>query len=124
MERKGNRELHEKQSRRTFGKERAHCCSQIKEKYAALMKSYHDAACEEYFVFFNAERHQSEIDLHGLLVGDERKLIYYEKQLRLKGDLTPDRVNERIEEEREHGNEAIRYWTVILFISSLIEYDT
>ena len=91
-----------------FGKERAHFCSQIKEKYAALMKRYHDAACEEYFLFFNAERHQSEIDLHGLLVADERKLSNYKKQLHSKGDLTPGQVNERIEEERDHGNEAIR----------------
>ena len=103
--------------------ERARFCRQIKEKYAALMKRYHNAACEEYFLFFNAGRHQSEIDLHGLLVTDERKLSYYKEQLLSKGDLTPDQVNERIE-ERDHGNEAIRYWTVLLFISALIACGT
>jgi hypothetical protein len=92
-----------------IGKDRPHFCSEIKEKYAALMKRYHNAACEEIFEFFNEERHQSVIDLHGLLVLDEKKLCVYERQLRSRGRLTTDEVNIKIEEEREHGNEAIRY---------------
>ena len=92
-----------------IGKDRPHFCSEIKEKYAALMKRYHNAACEEIFEFFNEERHQSVIDLHGLLVLDEKKLRVYERQLRSRGRLTTDEVNIKIEEEREHGNEAIRY---------------
>ena len=86
----------------------SHFCSQIKEKYAILMRRYHNAACEEFFQFFNAERGQSEIDLHGLLVVDETKLREYEEQLRGK-DFSEIEVNRIIERERKCGNEAIRY---------------
>ena len=84
-------------------------CSQIKEKYANLMREYHDAACEEFFQFFNTGRDQSEIDLHGLLVVDERKLRDYERQLRSRDRLSSPEVSKKIRKEREHGNEAIRY---------------
>ena len=86
-------------------------CSEIKEKYAALMRRYHDAACDEIFQFYNTDRDQSEIDLHGLLVVDEKKLRDYERQLRSRGRLSAAEVSTRIREEREHGNEAIRYCT-------------
>ena len=95
--------------RENKGGGRPHFCSKIKEKYAALMKRYHTAACEEFFQFFNAERHQSEIDLHGLLVVDERKLLVYKRQLLSRGRLSSEEVNKKIEDERDHGNEAIRY---------------
>ena len=92
-------------------------CSQIKEKYARLMRRYHDGACEEFFQFFNAKRDQSEIDLHGLLVVDEKKLRDYERQLRSRGRTSLDQVERKIEEERDHGNEAIRYCTFTLLVS-------
>ena len=92
-------------------------CSQIKEKYARRMRTYHDAACDEFFEFFNAERDQSEIDLHGLLVVDDKKLRDYERQLlrRSRDPMSLAQVQSEIERERDHGNEAIRY----LFIYSL-----
>ena len=83
--------------------------SQIKEKYANLMREYHDTACEEFFLFFNTDRYQSEIDLHGLLVVDEKKLLDYERLLRSRDRLSSPEVSKKIREEREHGNEAIRY---------------
>ena len=83
-------------------------CSQIKEKYAVLMQRYHNAACEEFFQFFNAERGESEIDLHGLLVVDEKKLRDYERQLCFRGRMSLDEVNQKIKKERDNGNEAIR----------------
>ena len=86
-----------------------HLCSEIKEKYAALMREYHDAACDEFFLFYNTDRDQSEIDLHGLLVADEKKLRDYERQLRSRDRLSSAEVSRKIDEEREHGNEAIRY---------------
>ena len=88
-------------------------CSQIKEKYAGLMRRYHKAACDEFFHFFNAERDQSEIDLHGLLVVDDEKLQDYERQLLGKG-MSLAEVQSKIEEERDRGNEAIRYCTFTL----------
>ena len=97
-------------------------CSQIKEKYARLMRRYHEAACEEIFQFFNAERGQSEIDLHGLLVVDERKLRDYERQLCFRGHMSLDEVDKKIKEERDHGNEAIRYcmFTILVLIYTVI----
>ena len=86
-----------------------HLCSQIKEKCAALMRRYHDAACEEFFQFYNTDRDQSEIDLHGLLVADEKKLRDYERQLRSRDRLSSTEVSRKIDEEREHGNEAKRF---------------
>ena len=86
-------------------------CREIKEKCAALMGRYHDAACVEIFEFFNTGRDHSEIDLHGLLVVDEKKLREYERQLRSRGHLSSAEVDRKIREEREHGNEAIRYYT-------------
>ena len=86
-------------------------CREIKEKYAALMGRYHDAACVEIFEFFNTGRDHSEIDLHGLLVVDEKKLREYERLLRFRGHLSSAEVDRKIREEREHGNEAIRYYT-------------
>ena len=83
-------------------------CRQIKEKYAKLMQEYHDAACEEFFQFFNSDRNQSEIDLHGLLVADEQNLHDYEDQMLSKFDNLYE-VYRIIEEERDHANEAIRY---------------
>ncbi|CAB4013894.1 zinc finger CCHC domain-containing 24-like [Paramuricea clavata] len=87
-----------------------HFCSQIKEKYARLMGTYHDAACDEFFEFFNAKRDQSEIDLHGLLVVDDKKLRDYERQLlrRSRDRMSLAQVQSKIEKERDHGNEAIR----------------
>jgi hypothetical protein len=93
--------------------ERAHFCSQVKEKYAKLMKAYHNAACQQYFLFFNAERDQNTIDLHGLLVVNEKKLKKYYKRLRSKVDMTPEQVDRKINKEWNHGNEAIRYGTTI-----------
>jgi hypothetical protein len=95
------------------GKERARFCSEIKEKYAAVMKAYHKAACEQYFLFFNAERRQSEIDLHGLLVVNEEKLNEHEKDLLSYNRYSAEEVRKIIEEERDDGNEAVRYVTAI-----------
>ena len=95
----------------SIDKDIPHFCSQIKEKYAALMRRYHDAACDEFFQFYNTDRDQSEIDLHGLLVVDEKKLRDYEQQLLSKEAWTLDTAKRKIEEERNHGNEALRYCT-------------
>ncbi|XP_028411789.1 uncharacterized protein LOC114534526 [Dendronephthya gigantea] len=89
-------------------KNRPRFCSQIKENYAKLMRKYHNEACEEFFQFFNAERGQSEIDLHGLLVVDEKKLREYERQLCFRGRMSLIEIGRKINEERDHGNEAIR----------------
>ena len=83
-------------------------CSNVKEKYGTLMNEYHNKACEEFFQFFNTGRNQSEIDLHGLLVVDEKKLRNYERQLRKKGQLSNDEVEAKVQNEREKGDEAIR----------------
>jgi hypothetical protein len=97
-------------------KDLPHFCSQIKEKYARLMGTYHYAACHEFFQFFNAKRDQSEIDLHGLLVVEETKLRDYERQLLRRGRMSLAQVQRKIEEERDHGNEAVRYCTFTLLI--------
>ena len=77
------------------------------------MRKHHSAACEEFFQFFNSHRdqntEQSVIDLHGLLVADEKKLQDYRQQHLCGKKLTGDEVDEKIKEERNHGNEAIRY---------------
>ena len=101
-------------------KEIAHFCSEIKEKYAALMRSYHDAACNEFFEFFNEKRDQSEIDLHGLLVADDEKLEDYERQLRRRDRLSSAKVDEKIREERNHGDEAIRYCIYLYLRKNLL----
>ena len=87
---------------------RPNFCSSIKEKYATLMNEYHNKACEEVFQFFNIGRSQSEIDLHGLLVVDEKKLRNYERQLQDKNEMSNKNVKAKIQKEREKGDEAIR----------------
>ena len=82
-------------------------CKKIKKNYAKLMKEYNRDACEEIFAFYNFQRGQNEIDLHGLLVADEDKLKNHELMLVQRGR-TKDEVKRIIETERDEGDEAIR----------------
>lgn len=99
-----------------MNEDRPHFYSVIKEKYAKLMKRYHDEACEEFFQFFNSGRGQSEVDLHGLLVVDENKLHEFRQQLLSKRSMSQADMERKIQQERDHGNEAIRYlWYIYSF---------
>ena len=49
-------------------------CKYFKDFFGDLMNKYNCEACNELFKFFNFQRDESEVDLHGLLVADERKL--------------------------------------------------
>ena len=54
-------------------------CKYFKDFFGDLMNKYNREACDELYKFFNFQRDESEVDLHGLLVADEKKL----KSLRL-----------------------------------------
>ena len=77
-----------------------------RDTYGDLMNQYNRQACEEFFAFFNYEREENEVDLHGLLVADEqyahlRKNLIHKKL----SDLTIEKV---ICRSRWEGDEAIR----------------
>ena len=46
----------------------------FKDFFGDLLNQYNRKACDELFKFFNFHRDESEVDLHGLLVADEKKL--------------------------------------------------
>lgn len=81
-------------------------CSNIKEKYGKLMDECNRKACDAIFSFYNEGRHQSEIDLHELYVGDDKKLQDYRSQLLGKNSETE--VTQIIDQTREENDEAIR----------------
>ncbi len=73
-------------------------CKYFKDFFGDLMNKYNREACNELFKFFNFQRDESEVDLHGLLVADEKKLESLRLNL-LVGSLR----NEQIEEILEIG---------------------
>lgn len=87
-------------------KDMAKKCSNIKEKYGKLMDECNRKACDAIFSFYNEGRHQSEIDLHELYAGDDRKLKAYRSQLLRKNSETE--VTQIIDQTREENEEAIR----------------
>ena len=49
-------------------------CKYFKEFFGNLLNRYNREACDELFNFFNFHRDASKVDLHGLLVANEKKL--------------------------------------------------
>ena len=49
-------------------------CKYFRDFFGDLLNRYNHEACDELFNFFNFNRDASEVDLHGLLVADEKKL--------------------------------------------------
>ena len=78
-----------------------------RDTYGDLINQYNRQACEEFFAFFNYEREENEVDLHGLLVADEQNYANLRKNLKHKklNDLTIEKVVSR---SRWEGDEAIR----------------
>ena len=71
-------------------------CKYFKDFFGDLMNKYNREACDELFKFFNFQRDQSEVDLHGLHVADEKKL----KSLRLNllmGSLSEKQIKKILE---------------------------
>ena len=71
-------------------------CKYFKEFFGNLLNQYNRKACDELFNFFNFNREGSEVDLHGLLVADEKKLESLRLNL-LIGSLSPDQIEEILE---------------------------
>ena len=68
-------------------------CKYFKEFFGDLLNQYNREACDELFKFFNFHRDESEVDLHGLLVADEKKLESLRLNL-LIGSLNQDQIVE------------------------------
>jgi hypothetical protein len=71
-------------------------CKYFKDFFGDLMNKYNREACDELFKFFNFQRDESEVDLHGLLVADEKML----KSLRLNlliGSLNQEQIKKILE---------------------------
>jgi len=88
-------------------------CKVIKEKYGELMNECHNEASDAIYDFYNYDRSESEIDLHGQLVANEQSLNNLRMQLlgKTKGEVSDhekNRIERIIEEIREKGDEAIR----------------
>ncbi len=82
-------------------------CKYFKDFFGNLMNKYNREACNELFKFFNFQRDESEVDLHGLLVADEKKLESLRLNL-LVGSLRNEQIEEILkickiycEEDRE-----------------------
>lgn len=78
-------------------------CKYFKDYYGNLMNRYNREACDELFSFFNFDRDESEVDLHGLLVANEEKLELLRLNL-LAGNLSDDEIHNIIRECRLEGN--------------------
>ena len=84
----------------------AKMCSDTKKEFGARMNKSNRRACDAIFAFYNDNRSQSEIDLHGLYVSDEGSLKDLKKQLvKQMGDCGASEAIARIREDRD---EAIR----------------
>ena len=84
----------------------AKICSDTKKRFGARMNKSNRRACDAIFAFYNDNRSQSEIDLHGLYVSDEGKLKDLKKQLvKQMGECGASEAIARI---RESSDEAIR----------------
>ena len=68
-------------------------CKYFKDFFGDLLNQYNRKACDELFKFFNFHRDESEVDLHGLLVADEKKLESLRLNL-LIGSLRQDQIVE------------------------------
>ena len=88
--------------------QQAKVCKAIKEKYGELMNESHRRASDVIFKFYNYGRPQSQIDLHGQLVGNTEKAHAYKQQLLTKGEKSTAEVDAMIEKERGERDEAIR----------------
>ena len=90
--------------------EKASFSREIKEKYQALMCQAHEKACELIFYFHNYKRNQSEIDLHGLLVANEKSVEDYRQQLQQDRRYRDDEalIDKLIKKKRDSDNEAIK----------------
>ena len=71
-------------------------CKYFKDFFGDLMNKYNREACNELFRFFNFQRDESEVDLHGLLVADEKKLESLRLYL-LIGSLSQEQIEEILE---------------------------
>ena len=84
----------------------AKMCSNTKKEFGARMDKSNRRACDAIFAFYNENRSQSEIDLHGLYVSDEHELKFLKLQkVRQMGER---RASEEISRIREDRDEAIR----------------
>ena len=71
-------------------------CKYFKDFFGDLINKYNREACDELFKFFNFQRDESEVDLHGLFVADEKTL----KSLRLNlliGSLSEKQIKKILE---------------------------
>ena len=68
-------------------------CKYFKDFFGDLLNKYNREACDELFKFFNFLRDESEVDLHGLLVADEKKLESLRLNL-LAGFLSQEQIKE------------------------------
>ena len=68
-------------------------CKFFKDLFGGLMNEYNGEACNELFKFFNFQRDESEIDLHGLLVADEEKLEILKLDM-LRGSLSDEEIDD------------------------------
>ncbi len=66
-------------------------CKVFRDFFGELMNEYNRAACDELFKFFNFQRDESELDLHGLLVADEEKLELLKLDM-LRGSLNDEEI--------------------------------
>ena len=71
-------------------------CKYFKDFFGDLMNKYNREACNELFKFFNFQRDESEVDLHGLLVADEKKLESLRLSL-LVGSLRQEQIEKILE---------------------------
>ena len=66
-------------------------CKYFKDFFGNLLNKYNREACDELFKFFNFLRDESEVDLHALLVADEKKLESLRLNL-LVGSLSQEQI--------------------------------
>lgn len=74
-------------------------CKFFKDRFGDLMNKYNREACEELFSFFNYNRDDSEVDLHGLHVADEERMELLRLTL-LRKDLSDKDIEDTISECR------------------------
>lgn len=72
-------------------------CKYFKDFFGDLLNRNNRKACDELFQFFNFQRDSTEIDLHGLLVADEKRLESLRVNL-LIGSLNADEIKEILQQ--------------------------
>ena len=84
----------------------AKICSGTKTEFGSRMNESNRRACDAIFAFYNDNRSQSEIDLHGLYVSDEHELKRLKRQkVRQMGEC---KASEEVARIRKDSDEAIR----------------